>query len=257
MYKVVEKVLSKRFKRVLGKIIDERQSAFVGGRFLLDGVMVANEVMDEVKKDKKQQCLIFKVDFEKAYDSMRWKFLYYMLSRLGFCDLWIKWIKGCLESASLSVLVIGSPSEKIVMQKGLHQGDSLAPFLYLCVAKGLTGLMREAISKDLFQGIKVGKKQANVNLLQFEDDTLFFPKPCLENVLTLKSKLRCFELVCGLRINFFKSKLDGVGESVETIETYASLLNCNVMSILPLCIWESQLELTHPNLLLGNQLYKN
>ena len=28
----------------------------------------------------------FKVDFEKAYDSVRWEFIYYMLERVGFCN---------------------------------------------------------------------------------------------------------------------------------------------------------------------------
>ncbi|RDY08615.1 hypothetical protein CR513_07141, partial [Mucuna pruriens] len=36
------------------------------GRNLLDKVLIANEVIDKVKS--KKSCLIFNVDFEKAYD---------------------------------------------------------------------------------------------------------------------------------------------------------------------------------------------
>lgn len=44
--------------------------------------MIANEVVHEVKANKKP-CLIFKVDFEKASnDLIRWDFLAYMLFRL-------------------------------------------------------------------------------------------------------------------------------------------------------------------------------
>jgi len=49
---------------------------------------MANEVLEEVKR-KKRSCVFFKVDYEKAYDSVSWDFIYYMLRRLDFCDKWI------------------------------------------------------------------------------------------------------------------------------------------------------------------------
>jgi len=55
-------------------------------------VLVANETLDEVKREKKE-CVVFKVDYEKAYDSVSWEFIYYMMGRLGFCGKWIDWIK--------------------------------------------------------------------------------------------------------------------------------------------------------------------
>jgi len=59
----------------------------------MDRVLVANEVLEEYRR-KRKSCVVFKVDYEKAYDSVNWDFLYYMLRRLGFCDRWIQWIKG-------------------------------------------------------------------------------------------------------------------------------------------------------------------
>lgn len=44
----------------------------------MDGVVFVNEVIDLIKKARKHY-LIFKVDFEKLYDSMSWEFLEYML----------------------------------------------------------------------------------------------------------------------------------------------------------------------------------
>lgn len=189
-----------------------------------------NEVIDEAKS-KKKACLVFKVDYEKAYDSVNWNFLLYMLHRLGFCDKWIGWIRGCLQSATISVLVNGSPTEEFPMQRGLRQGDPLAPFLFLMVAEGLNGMMRQAIRRNLFNGFKIGSEGVDVSLLQFADDTLFMGEPSTQNVLVMKSMLRCFELMSGLKVNFFKSKLGGVSLNMTELHRFATILNCSTMVI--------------------------
>lgn len=94
IYKTVSKILSKRLKMVQPKWIDVNRFAFLGGRNMLDSVMIVNEVVDEAKK-KKKPTLTFKLDYEKAYDSVRWDFLLYMLHRINFCSQWINLIKGC------------------------------------------------------------------------------------------------------------------------------------------------------------------
>lgn len=127
MYKIVAKLLAVRFKSVLGKVISRCQSAFLPGRQILDGVVVVIEMIDLVKK-RKDECLLLKMDFEKAYNSVSWNFLDYMLGRLGFNSMWRKWMKVCVVSGSISVLVNSSLTEDFGMKKGLCQGDPLAPF---------------------------------------------------------------------------------------------------------------------------------
>ena len=112
-YKIVAKILASRLKKAMPFIIHERQSAFIEGRYMLHSVMIANEVVDEAKRCHKS-CFVFKVDYEKAYDSVSWEFLFYMLKRMGFCDKRIQWVEGCITSASISVLVNGSPSAQFV-----------------------------------------------------------------------------------------------------------------------------------------------
>ena len=141
IYKIVSKILARRLKKVMPSIIDERQSAFIEGRHLLHGVLVANEVVEEAKR-KQKSCIVFKVDYEKAYDSVSWQFLIYMMRRMDFNPRWIMWIEGCLASASISILVNGSPTKEFSPSRGLRQGDPLAPFLFNIVAEGLNGLMR-------------------------------------------------------------------------------------------------------------------
>jgi len=146
LYKIISVALSLRMKKVISKVINVKQSAFLEGRGLLDSVLVANEVLDEMKRRKKR-CVFFKVDFEKAYDSVRCEFIYYMLEKVGFYGKWICWIKGCLEFAFVFVLVNGSPAKEFFPKKGLRQGDPLALYLFLIEAEGLAGVSRMAIEK--------------------------------------------------------------------------------------------------------------
>lgn len=110
----------------------------------------------------KRKKKLFKVDFEKIYNSISWNFLLYMLHRF---DTWISWIKGCLKFSWVSVLINGSLTLKFKCYKGLCQGDSLVPFLFLVIVEGLSKLMRETKSKELFEGILVGNNNCIVNLL--------------------------------------------------------------------------------------------
>ncbi|XP_028073850.1 uncharacterized protein LOC114276257 [Camellia sinensis] len=74
LYKILRKVLSKRIRDVLGETISASQGAFVHGRQILDVVLVANEVVEEYRALHKEG-VVFKVDFEKAYDHVDWGFL--------------------------------------------------------------------------------------------------------------------------------------------------------------------------------------
>lgn len=84
--KIISKVLVGRLKNVIGGIISSSQSAFVLGRHLLDGVVVANELVDYANKEK-TGCLLFKVNFEKAYDKVSWSFVWFMLRNMGFREV--------------------------------------------------------------------------------------------------------------------------------------------------------------------------
>ncbi|MCI07590.1 LINE-1 reverse transcriptase like, partial [Trifolium medium] len=153
LYKILSKVLAARLKKVLGKVISKVQSAFLPNRQILDGVLVVNELLDLAKR-RKDKCLFFKVDFERAYDTVNWNFLEYMLVRMGFAEGWRRWIRACVFQSSMSVLVNGSPTADFCVGKGLRQGDPLSPFLFLIVAEGLSGLMSKAVDNKRFHGYK-------------------------------------------------------------------------------------------------------
>jgi hypothetical protein len=80
---------------------------------------MVNEVVDEAPKAKKE-LLLFKIDFEKAYDSVDWGYLDAVMGRMDFAPLWRKWMKECVCTASASVLVNGSPTDEFPLERGLR-----------------------------------------------------------------------------------------------------------------------------------------
>lgn len=128
LYKVIAKVLSRRLKMVMHKLIGEPQSAFISGRNILDGAVVLNEVVEEAKKSKKER-LVFKVDFTKAFDTVDWAYLLDMLHHMNFPAKWIRWMSGCISSASANVLLNGVPSGDFVLERGCDK-EILLGILY-------------------------------------------------------------------------------------------------------------------------------
>jgi len=215
---------------VLPGVIDECQSTFLKERGILDSVLTANEVIEDLRRRRMSE-LCFKVDFEKAYDSVSWEFLYDMLRRLGIHSRWIMWIKGCLASASVSVLVNGSSTEEFYPSKGLRQGDPLAPFLFLVVAEGLAGLVRQAAKANLYDNLNIGRTEVGLCMLQFANDTLFLCQDAFSNVFTLKAILQGFEVASGLKMNFHKSKLAGINVGKSNMDCYTKTMNCSQMEV--------------------------
>ncbi|GKV34368.1 hypothetical protein SLEP1_g42745 [Rubroshorea leprosula] len=225
VYKILSKVLANRLKNVMSEIISETQSAFIGGRQLVDSVLVLNEVVDEVR-NRKTPAFVFKADFQKAYDCVNWTYLDWMMERFGFGAKWKGWIKECLSTARCSVLVNGSPTEEFELERGLRQGDPLSPFLFLMIMEGLNGLVKKAESEGLLQGIEIGKKGLTVSLLQFADDTVILGRADSENILTVKAILRWFEIMSGLRINYSKSSIHGFNVKESWVRGAVGTLRC-------------------------------
>ena len=134
---------------------------------------------------------------------------------------------GCL----LSILVNGRPSAEFIPQRGLRQGDPLAPLLFNIVAEGLNGLMRQAVEKSIFRGYPVGSQEVSISLLQYADDTIFFGEASMENIKAIKSILRTFELASGLKINFAKSSFGSIGMSESWKRNAADFLNYSLLPI--------------------------
>ena len=95
--------------------------------------------MNSLKKNRSGG-LLFKVDFEKAFDCVDWNYLDFVMSLMGFCPSWRGWILQCISSTSIFVLINGSLTSQFQMKRGLRQGCPLSHFLFYLVVESLSVL---------------------------------------------------------------------------------------------------------------------
>ncbi|KAL4334108.1 hypothetical protein GQ457_07G014090 [Hibiscus cannabinus] len=226
LYKILARVLSRRLSGCLNLVIGDTQFAFVPRKQIVDCSLLANELIDDFKK-RKQAAIMFKADFRKAYDTMNWSFLDFIRRTMGFGVLWRKWIQMCLESATISVLVNGTPSNRFGISRGLRQGCPLSPMLFNIIGEALSVLIHNAIDQNLLEGVDVGVHGLSVSHLQFADDLIIFGNARLESVRNIKRVLRIFEVASGLSLNLHKTKLYGINVDDQVLQDWASIIGCS------------------------------
>ncbi|XP_071712212.1 uncharacterized protein [Rutidosis leptorrhynchoides] len=150
---------------------------------------------------------------------------------MGFREKWKKWMGSCFRSASISVLVNGSPTLEFHLKRGIRQGDQLSPYLFIIASEGLNLLTNIAIRDGLLRGVDIGKNQVNVSHLQFADDTIFFGKWGRKNIKNILKTLTCFENSSGLKVNMSKSSLYGIGVSFNNVEKVANEIGCSASKL--------------------------
>ncbi|GJV80216.1 putative RNA-directed DNA polymerase, eukaryota, reverse transcriptase zinc-binding domain protein [Tanacetum coccineum] len=224
VYKVVTKILANRLALVISDLVSDTQSAFVSGRQILDGPFILDEILNWCKR-KKSKALLFKVDFAKAYDSVRWDYLIDVLEAFGFGTTWCNWIRGTLCNAKASILVNGSPSKEFSFHCGLKQGDPLAPYLFILVMESLHLSFLRVVDEGLFKGVQLSES-VSISHLFYADDAMFIGDWSEGNLATILKTLKCFHLASGLQINILKSQILGVGVPRLAVEQVASYIGC-------------------------------
>ncbi|GJS96768.1 putative RNA-directed DNA polymerase [Tanacetum coccineum] len=127
------RILSNRMKDCLQHLVSLNQSAFVLGRRISDNILLTQELMHNYHLDRGVPRCAFKVDIQKAYDTVDWNFLRNVLINFDFYSRMISWIMECVTTTSFSISINGSLHGYFKGKRGLPR---FAPRMWDCIRPG-------------------------------------------------------------------------------------------------------------------------
>ena len=200
LYKLLSTVLANRLKGVLDSLISRSQCGFIQGRYIGEVTRLIYDVINHTEKSEIEGLLML-IDFEKAFDSISWKFLYNVLDYLGFTEGYIKWIKLLNKGIQASVVQAGFKSEFLNIERGCKQGDPIAAHLFLLGAQIMTYMVNQ---NNKIKGIIIGRE---IKLCQFADDTTLILDGSKESLDSALNTIEIFGSISGLKMNTTKTKV--------------------------------------------------
>ena len=142
-FKIFTKVGTNRLNKVARTVVSPSQIDFMLGRNIRERVVILHETIHELHT-KKRDGVIFKIDFEKAYDKVKWSFLQQTLRMKGFSPKWCRWVEGMINGGSVGIKVNDDVGHYFQTKRGLRQGDPMSPILFNIVADMLAILIKRA-----------------------------------------------------------------------------------------------------------------
>ena len=149
MYKVISKILATRLKATLPEAIELNQCAFVVGRLLLENFLLATELIKDYHKSSISSRAAIKLDISKAFDTVSWAFIEDTFRAMKYPDLFVTWIMSCIDTAAFSVSINGELKGFFGSRRGIRQGCSMSPYLYVIISNVLSNLLNKAAANDL------------------------------------------------------------------------------------------------------------
>lgn len=133
--------------------------------------MIAHECLLD-HKCRHKQCIILKLDFEKAYDMVKWFYLFIIMQLSGFNEKWVRWIKCCMSTTKLSVGINRKSFGFFAPTRGPRQGGPIPPTIFL-VGHVLSILLEKSEHFNLLDGIEVGANSESYSPSICRRDLLF------------------------------------------------------------------------------------
>ena len=210
VYKIGSACLANRLKNVLPSIIHEDQTGFIKNRYLGDNVRLIYDLIDYLNVTNKPGLLLC-LDFEKAFDSLSWKFMFKALEAFGCGPDFCRWIRIFYANVKSSVLVNGSLGSWFHVQRGCRQGDPISPYIFVMCVEILGIMIRE--NKNI-KGITVNESENKI--AQYADDTELMLEGDQQSFEEAIITIQTFGNVSGLMLNTDKSSAIWLGSRKNT-----------------------------------------
>ena len=146
-------------------LINNDQTGFIKGRFIGENIRLLESIISYVKEKNMPGLLLF-LDFEKAFDTIEWPFIRKTLHYFGFGTSIIKWFNLFYCAPESCILNNGWTSDFFKIQRGVRQGCSLSPYLFVLSVEMLA---KEIRKNRNINGIVVRNEE--IKLSQYADDT--------------------------------------------------------------------------------------
>lgn len=203
--RILAKCLALRLKKVIQDLIHPDQTGFLKGRFIVDNIRRLLEIMDYYDKENLPG-LIFIADFEKAFDTINWNFIYQCLNIYNFGESFIKWIHVLYQNPCSKIINNGHISDKIVLSKGVRQGCPLSAYLFILSIEMLAIRIRNNAN---IKGLEVNGLESKSSF--YADDASFYINPDALSLDSLITELDSFALLSGLKPNYDKCSILRIG----------------------------------------------
>ncbi|CAH9085655.1 unnamed protein product [Cuscuta epithymum] len=208
VYKVISKLLVSRMRKWIGQIIGPFQSSFVPGRGTTDNILITQEVVHSLESRKGRKCgMIMKLDLQKAYDCLSWKFLEVTLTDFGFPMEFTRLIMNSIREMKIGIIWNEYILEDIQPKRGLRQRDLISPYLFILAMERLSHLISREVDADRWKPIRVGKPGISISHLFFADDLMLFGTASREQIEVMMQIMETFSFRSGLEINKDKSRV--------------------------------------------------
>ena len=159
-YKIASKTIARRIEKVLPLLVCSDQSGFVKGRYMGQNIRLINDILEQTKLQDIPGILL-QLDFQKALDTIEWKFIQNAIAFFNVGESIQRWISTFYTNIQSSVLNNGFSTDFFALSRGVRQGCSLSPFLFVLAAELLTCKIRQ--DKEI-QGIYLSEGTKNKSI---------------------------------------------------------------------------------------------